>query len=300
MSENEVFYHSFTLNCQDGQNEEHFRNLYIDLQTDIHRVCEHYIFQLERGNETNRLHYQGFLHLKKKQRPNALRSALQNADRGGLYITACSTAGKESLKTYCMKSDTKIDGPWSDKSGLKNEIYIPKQYQQFVNPNNLYPYQRKIVESVSVFDDRTINCVYDPQGSKGKSTIAAICELLHNGIDMPPINDFKELIQLMCNICMDRDMRSPKIVFIDMPRALRKDQLYGMYSAIEQIKKGKLYDTRYHYKTYWIDSPQIWVFTNTEPDTSLLSADRWKIWSINELKQLERWSPSQELYGATL
>ncbi|WP_445772263.1 hypothetical protein, partial [Rheinheimera sp.] len=58
----------------------------------------------------------------------------------------------------------------------------------------------------------------------------------------------------------------------------------------EQIKKGKLYDTRYKYQEYWIDSPQIWVFSNIEPDLSMLSLDRWRIWTINEQQQLERYN----------
>lgn len=298
---NEVFYHAFTLNCQDGQDEQRFATLYTDLQNDLYKICEHFIFQLERGTETNRLHYQGYIHLKKKQRSSALRSALQNAERGGLYVTPCSDAGKDQLKQYCMKNDeTKIDGPWTDKTALKGPPFIPKQFQHLTDINNLYPYQRKIVESINDFEIRKIDCIYDAAGAKGKSSIAAICELVYGGIDMPPINDFKELVALACCICMDGAIRDPKIILIDMPRALRKDQLYGMYSAIEQIKKGKLYDTRYHYKSWWIHSPRVWVFTNTPPDTTLMSEDRWNIWEINEHKELVKWIPSQELNGASL
>nr|WPR18744.1 MAG: replication polyprotein [Owegonang virus 22] len=300
MSNNEIYYHAFTLNCTDNQDEQHFATLHTDLQNDLRTICEHFMFQLERGNETNRLHYQGYIHLKKKQRSNALRSQLQNADRSGLYITPASDTGKDELKTYCMKSDTKVAGPWSDKSCLKTQNYIPKHLRHLTNPDSWYPFQKDIVKSIDIEDDRIINCIYNPSGCKGKSTIASLCELLYDGIDMPPLNDFKEMIALLCNICMDREIRSPKIVFIDMPRAIRKDQLYGMYSAIEQIKKGKLYDTRYHYKSWWIDSPQVWVFTNTLPDMSLLSADRWRIWEINDHNELIRWLPSETLNGASL
>jgi hypothetical protein len=66
-----------------------------------------------------------------------------------------------------------------------------------------------------------------------------------------------------------------------------KDRLNGIYTAIEQIKKGKLYDLRYKYKCYWIDSPCIWVFTNREPDENLLSRDRWKIYEIKKQKLLK-------------
>lgn len=65
-----------------------------------------------------------------------------------------------------------------------------------------------------------------------------------------------------------------------------KNKLYGIYSAIEQIKKGKLVDLRYHYKCWWIDSPQIWVFSNRMPDTRMLSADRWKLWKVTADRDL--------------
>lgn len=79
-------------------------------------------------------------------------------------------------------------------------------------------------------------------------------------------------------------------MFFDMPRAMPKQALHGLYTAIEQIKKGKVYDLRYHYKDWWFDSPQIWVFSNTMPDRSLLSADRWKVWTVHETTfELEPW-----------
>jgi hypothetical protein len=67
-----------------------------------------------------------------------------------------------------------------------------------------------------------------------------------------------------------------------------------MFTAIEQIKKGKLYDFRYSYKTFWIDSPQIWVFCNWLPDTSYLSMDRWKVWNINDAKEFVEMTAAQQ------
>ena len=39
---------------------------------------------------------------------------------------------------------------------------------------------------------------------------------------------------------MAKKERKPRIVFVDMPRAMDKKKLGGMYTAIEQIKKGKV------------------------------------------------------------
>lgn len=67
---------------------------------------------------------------------------------------------------------------------------------------------------------------------------------------------------------------------MDMPRAMKKDKLGGMYSAIETIKDGYAWDDRYQFKEKAFDSPNIWIFTNTAPDMDLLSRDRWKIWGV--------------------
>lgn len=242
-----------------------------DIINCLNEHTKKWTFQLERGETTGYEHYQGRFSLKVKRRPNECIKLFKDMP---LYnIRPTSTANHEN-DFYVTKADTRIDGPWKDTDKV---TFIPRQYRDL----DLYPWQQTIKDSAEHFEPRIINLIYDPAGGRGKSTIAAICELLHGGIDMPPLNDYKELIALACNICMDANLRSPKIMFFDMPRAVRKDQLFGLYSAIEQIKKGKLYDCRYHYKSWWIDSPQIWVFTNTLPDTSLLSMDRWRLWQID-------------------
>ena len=51
--------------------------------------------------------------------------------------------------------------------------------------------------------------------------------------------------------------------------------------AIEQIKKGHVCDVRHHYKDWWFDSPQIWVFSNSKVDIQFLSRDRWILHTID-------------------
>lgn len=238
--------------------------------------CKKYCFQLERG-DSGYEHWQGRFSLIKKRRKSELLKLFSSLPAPN-YLEPTSTTHHCDEYFYAMKEDTRIDGPYKDDF---KETYIPRQYRNIT----LLPWQQKIADSANVFEPRKINWVYDNTGCSGKTTVASICELLHGGIDIPPINDFKEIIQIVCDICIAKQCRDPKIVFFDLPRAFNKDKLYGIISAMEQIKKGKLYDLRYNYKEWWIDSPQIWIFSNTTPDTSLLSTDRWCIWEIrnNEL-----------------
>lgn len=245
-----------------------------ELKEKLKGVCKAWAFQTEKGDKTGYVHYQGRVSLKLKSRKGP---ALYK----GIRWSPTSDANKDNL-FYVLKQETRVAGPWTDKD---KEIYLPRQYRDI----QLYEFQNEIIKSASIFDARSIDLIYDANGNSGKSTVAAICEILHGGIDMPPLNDFKELMSLACNICMDTENRTPKIIFFDLPRALDKDRLFGLYSAIEQIKKGKLYDCRYHYKSWWIDSPRCWVFSNHLPDENLLSNDRWRIWTINKVThKLER------------
>lgn len=246
----------------------------------LNQIAKRYTFQLEKGDATGYIHYQGRMSLIKKHRkPELMKMFNLMPVPNYLEPTANATYYAGDM-FYVMKEETRQAGPWDERS---KEKYIPRQYRGMLE--KLYPYQKVIYDSANVFDTRIINMIYCPSGNIGKSTIASVCELYANGIDLPPVNDAEKLIQSCCDICEAKQIRNPSPIFVDLPRAMNKDRLNGIYTAIEQIKKGKLFDLRYKYKEYWIDSPQIWVFSNIEPDLEMLSADRWRIWSVNSEKK---------------
>lgn len=251
----------------------------------LKQLAKHYVFQMEKGHETGYLHYQGRLSLIKKARKVEVMKLWNDTFEIPFpnYFEPTANAPKTfDYNCYASKADSRVGEVVTDKTA--DPPYIPRQYRDKLN--SLYPFQKYIFETARNFDDRIINMIYCESGNKGKSTIASICELFANGIDLPPVNDADKLIQSACDICMAKNVRDPSPIFVDLPRAMNKDRLNGIYTAIEQIKKGKLYDLRYTYKEWWIDSPQIWVFSNIPPDLAMLSKDRWKIWTINEEKEL--------------
>jgi len=247
----------------------------------LKRIAKHWVFQEESGHTSGYLHYQGRMSLIKKARKSELMALWSTLELAWPLPNYLEPTSKEVFKTsdfsYVTKEDTRTRGPWTDKDA---KVYIPRQYRNLMS--SLYPYQRVIFESAQTFDTRVINFIYCVRGNIGKSTVASLCELFGTGIDLPPVNDSEKLIQSACNICMAKNIRNPSPFFVDLPRAMDKNKLYGIYSAIEQIKKGKLFDCRYNYTEWWIDSPQIWVFSNREPDLSMLSLDRWKLWTVDD------------------
>ena len=119
--------------------------------------------------------------------------------------------------------------------------------------------------------------------------------MLHmKALKLPCHNDGIKLIQSTCNMLMAREWRDPTHVFVDMPRAMGKEKLGGLYTAIEEIKGGYVYDERNHFVEWWYDSPRVWVFTNQKPDFSYLSKDRWCLWEINEKDELVPFTDSHK------
>jgi hypothetical protein len=70
---------------------------------------------------------------------------------------------------------------------------------------------------------------------------------------------------------------APTSVIIDIPRS-RLD--YVSYTAIEEIKNGCFFSTKYESDMVVFNSPHIICFANAYPETSQMSADRWKIYEI--------------------
>lgn len=126
------------------------------------------------------------------------------------------------------------------------------------------------------YDDRTIHIVIDDYVGLGKSSLCKYLYVEHEAVIVPPFQDSKRLMQY----CML--FEPAKLYVIEIPRAMKKKNISSMYTGIETLKKGMMYDTRGNGKFRYIDEPNIVVFANTTPKKRHLSVDRWKMWKIQE------------------
>lgn len=235
-----------------------------DIISFLQGIAKKYVFQLEKG-DSGYLHYQGRLSLIKKRRKM---EALKLFSVKPEYF-APSVSASRGNEFYMTKLDTREDGPWMDTDPV---IYIPRQIREM---GNLRPFQKHIVDNANVWDTRTINVIYCKQGNVGKSLLVGYCRAHKIGRALPPVNDYKDLLRMVC------DLPTSKMYLFDMPRSSNKDRLYQFFSAVETIKDGYAYDDRYSFKEKVFDCPNIWIFTNSLPDTSMLSIDRWKLWTVD-------------------
>jgi len=230
-------------------------------------LCGRWVFQLEKGEETGKLHLQGRLSLKQARRVSEMQKVIKGAHFS-------PEAGSElEGNFYCMKDGTRVDGPWSDKdkkTPLPWDLAMIKEWKEW---------QVAVFESLKEKDDRVINVLVDEVGGIGKSKVFKMCLYKKLAGLIPVIGDAKDIIQAVCS------MGEREAYIVDLPRCGESDgHLRSIYKAIEQIKNGIVMDFRYSYKELIMGSPVIWVFTNEMPAAHYLSRDRWRLWRVVEGK----------------
>lgn len=241
-----------------------------DVRNTLKSYCKKYCFQLEKGEKTDRLHYQGRFSLKIRKRESECAKQFRSHWKD-FHLSITSNENKNN-DFYVLKDDTRIDGPFTDE----NEIFVPKDVAKMTT---LRPWQEKLVNMLKTYDERTIDVLIDEDGNSGKSSIARFMAILQNAGFMPFCNDYKDIMRM----CYDLGPRETYL--IDLPRAINKDKLFQLFGAIETMKSGYCQDDRFKFKQRFFDRPRICIFTNVLPDMTLLSRDMWRLWKIvqNEL-----------------
>jgi len=247
-----VYIFDFTLKAE---NLEHW-----EIQDNLDDLCKRYTFQKERS-ESGYLHYQGRVSLRTKARLNIMSRTQPWVNHCHWSVT--SRAGSQNDEYVC-KPDTRVEGPWEHR-GVK--LFIPRQLLGIT----LRPWQQQLVEMAHKYEERQINLVYDPVGCIGKSIVGMYMRCHKIAKLIPALNDAKDIMQCVCSMGT-----SPNYV-VDLPRAMPKAKMREFYSALEQIKGGVVFDTRYKYKEIIMNPPNLFVFSNVLPDKTLLSRDRWNI-----------------------
>lgn len=123
-------------------------------------------------------------------------------------------------------------------------------------------------------DGRTVEIVYDWAGNNGKTFIGRVLESQHKCAYIPPLSRGLDICA-----CVMQKPRS-KWYVLDFPRSFNLDG-NEVWSAIEQVKNGYVYDPRYSFKSLDLGcNPRVTLMVNTLPERIPLSADRIKLYTI--------------------
>lgn len=193
-------------------------------------------------------HLQGYVEFKTKIRP------LNLFDFKRIHWEKCKGSKDENI-SYCSKQKVLAS------KGLPKPIKIIE---------NLYPWQKSIEDIViSEPDDRKVYWFWEEEGNVGKSAlIKYLC--VKYGCAFCCGGKYSDIMNLIFNTDMDKC----NCVLFDIPRC---NKGHISYSSIESIKNGLVCNTKYETGYKYFNSPHIIVFANEEPDTDMLSQDRWVI-----------------------
>lgn len=246
------------------------------LRAQLPSIAKKWTFQEEKGDGGYE-HYQGRISLFKKRRKGELMKLMQSVECPVPEYLQPTTSGEhQKVAFYAMKADTRVAGPWSDKDKVQ---WMAPEYA--APAGGWWPWQSEVIDSIDERDRRIIHLVVDPRGNNGKTHLAMHLEQSQQAVVLPTLQDAKEICECVCDELMSAEERDPKCVLMDLPRAMSKKALSGIFTAIENIKNGKVVDRRYSYRKWFFRPPQVWVFSNRMPNMAYMSADRWRVWTID-------------------
>lgn len=119
--------------------------------------------------------------------------------------------------------------------------------------------------------DRTICAVVDKHGGIGKTFLARWMCLNGKGNYIDGGGRASDIVAGVYDLSVHQQITR---VFVDLTRNQNQNRS-DLWNAIEQVKNGYLKDERYTHREKWILPPEVFVFTNKEPNWENLSHDRW-------------------------
>lgn len=222
----------------------------IQLSQNLRVWCKEYLFSGEIG-EGGYKHWQGCFSLKNKE----YFATVKNMFCQSIHLEPCKNWIK--AKNYCKKIETHLEGPYDEKSTFLKL------------PDTLYKWQQEVVGlCMTEPDDRTVYWYWDKEGCKGKTTL---CKLLNAnfGADIIGNGAMKDIAFSIGD--------NPRIVCMNITRS---NEGHVNYGAIEAIKDGLVFSSKYESRIKNFNPPHVLVFANFKPDIEMMSKDRWRIIQI--------------------
>lgn len=189
----------------------------------------------------------------------------------------------DKAKVYCSKEDTRV-----------GETILPKKAPPVKDPLEgleLKDWQKRLLAILNGEpDERKVIWIYDSVGNSGKTTLAKhLCikypdEALY--LTGGPSNCKYGVTSFLYSKTkgkLERNHRELKIALFDFTRS-QDDRV--SYQAIEEIKNGIFFNTKYESMMVTYNKPHVVIFSNFYPELNKLSQDRWDIWDL-ELEELE-------------
>lgn len=243
--------------------------------------------QFELGTETSIPHYQLAIKTKSICTKKPILEAFQEVLN--VHTNIDIQFDFENMKKYCSKESNFYLESYSGRI-FKHQWKLnfierkPELKQVLENP---YPWQSFFLEQILSLtpDSRTVDWLVDPVGNTGKSSFARayVSSEPTDAIIIKIDNSDRMELAFICKIMSYRDRynKDPRVVFFDFPRAVDQKKVLAATALMEDAKSGHL-ETTFggKHREVQISNVHIVVLSNTAPDLSVLSVDRWRIWRL--------------------
>jgi len=221
----------------------------------LHCYCKEFYFQGEEGKLKEYKHWQGCFSLVVKHRLGEVKNML-----GSDKIHLEPSKNWFALVNYSSKNDTRIEGPYNHKSTFI-KVIEPKGWQLDL--------KNELLKNCT--NDRKIIWIVG-NGNNGKTQFCKYMAVTHNAVVLT--SGAKADLAHALSKCENKD-----IVLINVT----KTQVdYFNYTALEEIKDGMMFASKYDSNMLIFNSPHVVVFSNDPPELDRLTGDRWDIRYVTE------------------
>lgn len=152
----------------------------------------------------------------------------------------------------------------------------------------LRPWQGQAIADLKEQSERECTVIIDKIGNHGKSYLSKHLVAKYNYAYVPPMTSAEDYM------FMAMAHPSAKGFIFDIPKSENTQQEKAMWSAMETIKNGYLYDKRYSFQEKWIEPPKMLVLTNDKPPKNMLSEDRWRLLELIDRGQASYLTPWED------
>lgn len=170
-----------------------------------------------------------------------------------------------------MKKQTRLAGPWHWPKDIPEE---KEPYNEEDIISTLTPWQSKLETYLKgKVNPREILWIVDAAGCTGKSAFVKYCAVR---LEAETFGWVSAKNTLHCVAGLQDP--NPRIFLFDLTRV--KPEAFSsqdIYSAMEDIKNGKVRSCMYDCPKKFFSPPHVVVFANQQPILNTISGDRWNI-----------------------
>lgn len=231
---------------------------YEDTMCAISKTSNRWIIGKEKGETNGTEHLQGYAEFNERIRPTALKLSKK------IHWEKCKGDDVANYK-YCSKENN------FQEQGFSKAWKIQNKLQKIKTLTELTDWQKEFMDLYEQYkeNDRKIVWIYGKKGGEGKTSLA---KWLYVNKDFGYLTNAKT-----ADISYYVTENIKEAYVFDFSRTTEG---HINYQALENLKNGLLFSSKYESSVVCMDNPFIVCFSNWEPEYTALSDDRWIVREI--------------------